>query len=85
MKSFALTLFAAFLISQILIQTTVHALVLDIVGPLSTSGFQCLKKDGYSAVIVRAYSLLYGGSIDPNAASTLQNAKNAGLSTHIYM
>lgn len=59
----------------------------DIVGPLTQTAFGCLlnlnSSLGNSYVYVRADT--DSGTVDPNAAPTLQNAQAGGLSTSIYM
>jgi len=85
MKNIVFILLAALLISQTMTQVQPVS-VIDIVGPLSKTAFDCLAKDGYQNAIVRAYSLDNGGSIDPNAVQTLINAQNANFGTSfIYM
>lgn len=44
--------------------------------------FSCLKSNGMSFAIVRAYKSY--GALDSNAVATLKNAKAAGLITDIY-
>jgi len=83
MKTLSLILFAALLVIQIIAPRTAPAF--DIVGPLTTTAFGCLYSAGYPDAIVRAYSLDNGGSVDPNAVQTLQNAQNANMATNIYM
>lgn len=56
---------------------------LDMSDLYSTATYQCFKSQGYTFAIIRAYHS-YGG-IDKNAVQGLTNAKNAGLSTSIYM
>jgi len=89
MNNIAFILLAALLISQTMTQVTIPTLptisVIDIVGPLTTTAFGCLANDGHQNVIVRAYSLDNGGSVDPNAVQTLANAKSANLGIFIYM
>ena len=90
MNNIAFILLAALLISQTMTQVTIPTLptisVIDIVGPLTTTAFGCLANDGHQNVIVRAYSLDNGGSVDPNAVQTLINAQNANFGTSfIYM
>jgi len=50
----------------------------DISDAVSTSGFQCLKQQGYSFAIVRCFRST--GSVDPNCASNVANAHSAGMS-----
>lgn len=49
----------------------------------SQSVFECIKKDGFSFAIIRGYCSF--GGIDHNAVQSLTHAKDAGLTTHIYM
>ena len=42
----------------------------------SVDAFSCLKQNGYSFTIVRAYQA--GGHTDPNAVQTMQNAWKGG-------
>ncbi len=49
----------------------------DVSSSVSTSDLECLKNDGYEFIIVRAYRSL--GSPDPDAVTTLANARNAGI------
>jgi len=81
MKIIAFILLAALLVSQTLTQPPVF----DIVGPLSATAFGCLAQEGFQQVIIRAYSLDNGGSLDPNAVQTLLNAQNSGINPYIYM
>jgi len=55
----------------------------DVANPMSTATFTCLKNNGHTFAIVRAYRS--GGSLDTNAAANLQNARAAGLATDVYM
>ncbi len=50
----------------------------DVSQPASVSAFQCLKSDGYSFAVVRAYQS--SGHVDPNAAQTMMNAHEGGMS-----
>jgi len=54
----------------------------DVSSPVSLSQFQCMASNGYSFVIVRGYQS--NGVIDPNAETTLENAKAAGLYHDTY-
>lgn len=55
----------------------------DISQPFSTSTFTCMKNNGVTFVIPRAYCS-FGGP-DSHAVANLQNARAAGLSTNVYM
>eukprot|EP00029_Vermamoeba_vermiformis_P012960 TRINITY_DN78_c0_g1_i1.p1 TRINITY_DN78_c0_g1~~TRINITY_DN78_c0_g1_i1.p1 ORF type:complete len:209 (-),score=36.46 TRINITY_DN78_c0_g1_i1:98-724(-) len=56
----------------------------DVSQGVSQSGFQCMVNNGYSFAIIRAYRSF--GSPDPNAAQSIANAWNAGMShVDIYM
>jgi GH25 family lysozyme M1 (1,4-beta-N-acetylmuramidase) len=55
----------------------------DISQPFSTSTFSCMKNNGVTFVIPRAYCSF--GGVDSHAVSNLQNAHSAGLSTDVYM
>ena len=50
----------------------------DVSQPASVSAFQCLKSDGYSFAVVRAYQS--SGHVDPNAVQTMMNAHEGGMS-----
>lgn len=56
---------------------------IDIALATSASTFTCLKNQGNTFAIIRAYRST--GSLDPNANQNLQNARAAGLSTEVYM
>lgn len=56
---------------------------IDIALATSASTFTCLKNQGNSFAIIRAYRST--GSLDPNANQNLQNARAAGLATEVYM
>jgi hypothetical protein len=56
---------------------------IDIANPTSAATFTCLKNQGNTFAIVRAYRST--GTLDPNGNSNLQNARTAGLSTDVYM
>lgn len=56
---------------------------IDIALATSTSTFTCLKNQGSSFAIIRAYRST--GTLDPNANQNLQNARAAGFSTDVYM
>lgn len=55
----------------------------DVSQLFTTSTYECIKKAGYSFVIPRGYCSF--GGIDQHAVQSLTNAKNAGLSTDVYM
>lgn len=55
----------------------------DIANAMSAATFTCLKNNGNTFAIVRAWRS--PGSSDPNANSNLQNARAAGLATDVYM
>ncbi len=63
--------------------TTNCVLGVDVSQLFSTSTYQCMKSNGYSFVILRAYCS-YGG-LDHNAVQNLNNARAAGMITDIYM
>uniref|UniRef100_A0A6B2LI18 lysozyme n=1 Tax=Arcella intermedia TaxID=1963864 RepID=A0A6B2LI18_9EUKA len=50
----------------------------DVSQLVSTSAWSCLASSGYSFAIVRGYRS--GGSVDPNVATNIQNARSAGFS-----
>ncbi|CAM6002220.1 unnamed protein product [Sphagnum balticum] len=56
---------------------------IDVASAVSTTTFNCLKTNGNTFVIVRAYRST--GAIDANTVQTLRNAKSSGLATDIYM
>lgn len=56
---------------------------IDIATATTVSTFTCLKNAGNTFAIVRAYRS--PGSLDTNANTNLQNARNAGLATDVYM
>ena len=56
---------------------------IDIANPTSISTFSCLKNNGNSFAIVRAFRS--GGSLDANAVTNLRNAMTVGFTTDIYM
>jgi len=70
------------LLSLIIIQTLAVNGV-DIANPMSATTFTCLKNQGNTFAIVRAFRST--GVLDPNANSNLQNARTAGLTTDVYM
>lgn len=55
----------------------------DVSQLFSTSTYQCMKSNGYSFAIIRAYRSY--GALDPDAKQGLTNAKNAGLITDVYL
>ena len=56
----------------------------DVSSPMSATSATCLKNNGYTTVIARAWTSL--GSVDTAACGTLTNAKNAGiLNRDVYM
>uniref|UniRef100_A0AC34EZG0 Uncharacterized protein n=1 Tax=Panagrolaimus sp. ES5 TaxID=591445 RepID=A0AC34EZG0_9BILA len=57
----------------------------DITANGSASTFQCLYKQGYSAVFIQAYSRDYGGSLNPNLIQNLNNAGAANLGSELYV
>jgi hypothetical protein len=70
------------LLSLIVIQTlAVNGI--DIANAMSATTFTCLKNQGNTYAIVRAFRS--NGALDTNAASNLQNARTAGLTTDVYM
>ena len=81
MKIITLIAILGLLISQSLAQS----LVVDLVGPLIKTAFQCMLYSGFTGAIVRTYSLNLGGSVDTSARHTLQNSKDMGLVTQGYM
>jgi GH25 family lysozyme M1 (1,4-beta-N-acetylmuramidase) len=56
---------------------------IDIANPTSASTFTCLKNNGNTFAIIRAFRS--SGVLDANAVSNLNNARSAGLATDIYM
>ena len=75
-------IFAFGLISCLLVAVlTVNGI--DIANPTSTSTFTCLKNNGNTFAIVRAWRST--GVLDANGNTNLQNAKAAGFATDIYM
>ena len=55
----------------------------DLYSPTSITTFTCLRNNGNSFAIIRAFRST--GAFDNNANNNLQNAKAAGLATDIYM
>jgi len=55
----------------------------DIANPYPASTFTCLKNNGNTFAIIRAFRS--SGILDANAVSNLNNARSAGLTTDIYM
>jgi hypothetical protein len=55
----------------------------DISQPFSASTFTCMKNNGVTFAIPRAYCS-YGG-VDSHAVSNLQNGHSAGLTMDVYM
>eukprot|EP01012_Entosiphon_sulcatum_P004616 TRINITY_DN1186_c0_g1_i1.p1 TRINITY_DN1186_c0_g1~~TRINITY_DN1186_c0_g1_i1.p1 ORF type:complete len:211 (-),score=26.78 TRINITY_DN1186_c0_g1_i1:38-670(-) len=49
----------------------------DVSSPISTSAWQCLRGQGKSFAVVRAYQS--NGVVDPNGAQTIKNAHAAGF------
>jgi hypothetical protein len=70
------------LLSLIIVQT-LAANGIDIANPISASAFTCLRNQGNTYAIVRAFRST--GALDPNAASNLQSARSAGLTTDVYL
>jgi len=63
---------------------TVATKGIDFATLVSTSEFQCLKKEGYDFLIVRAYRSI--GQLDSNAVKTIANARQAGFKQiDVYM
>ena len=57
---------------------------IDVSSPVAKSAFSCLKGEGYDFLIVRGYRST--GEPDPAAASTIANAKAAGIENiDVYM
>ena len=57
---------------------------IDVSTLVSSSDFQCLKKEGYDFLIVRAYRNI--GKPDSNAVQTIKNARHAGFGhVDVYM
>ena len=75
-------LFTSFLASC-LFMTIFAANGVDLFAASSAATFTCFKNNGMSFAIIRAFRS--SGILDANAASNLQNARAAGLSTDIYM
>jgi len=49
----------------------------DLSSPVSSGDFDCLKRNGYSFAVVRAF--MSNGAVDPNAAGTIHNAWAGGM------
>ena len=73
----------AILACQYLIFTLNAVNGVDLYSPTSITTFTCLKNNGNSFAIIRAFRST--GVLDNNANNNLQNARAAGLSTEIYM
>ena len=67
----------------ILVVTALSTKGVDISQPFSTSVFQCMKGQGVSFVIPRAYCSF--GGVDSHATANLQAARAAGLNTDVYL
>lgn len=55
----------------------------DLSQRFSKTTFECIKKSGHSLAVVRGFQSF--GAVDPNAVTNLKEAKEAGLTTDIYM
>jgi hypothetical protein len=71
------------LIAVLILAPTLCYLGVDVSQLFPTSAYQCLKNNGYSFVIPRAYYCY--GAVDVHVVQTLQNARAAGMVTDIYM
>ena len=57
---------------------------IDVSSLVYSTGFKCLKEDGYDFLIVRGYRST--GEPDPNAIHTIANARDAGFEyIDVYM
>ncbi len=70
-----------FLILSLLIALSYSANVVDLAG--SFSDYNCLKQQGYSRAIIRAYHSY--GAIDLDAPNNIKLSNAAGLATDVYM
>jgi len=74
------------LVVVLLYQSSATSLGVSLVGPLTKTAFSCLKQQGYTRAMIRAFEIsTFPGAIDTNATQTLINAKAAGLVTSIYV
>ena len=55
----------------------------DVSALLNTTVYDCIKKAGYSFACIRGYHSY--GAVDTNAVHGLTNAKEAGLTTDVYL
>lgn len=69
----------AYLLIVLLTIDVLATIGFDISQATSTATYTCLKNQGYSFAIVRAYRST--GTIDPAASQNLQSARAAGLNT----
>ncbi|CAJ0608301.1 unnamed protein product [Cylicocyclus nassatus] len=69
----------------VLATTTTYAYAVDLDRPVTVAAFECMKKSGYKAAIIRAYDPANNGKFDGNAISNIRNANRAGLGTEVFM
>lgn len=74
---------AVLLLLCISLQIAESSVGVDVSQLFSTGTYQCMANNGYEFAILRGYCS-YGG-VDGNAVQGLQNARNAGLITDVYM
>ncbi len=72
---------AALFILLILLQISNSANVVDLAGKFTN--YNCLKQNGYSRAIIRAYHSY--GAIDLEAPDNIKLSNQAGLATDVYM
>lgn len=70
-------------ISLALILPVHSVLGFDLAKPYDLDVYKCLKSNGFSFGIIRGYRSL--GIVDTNAVANLNNARNAGLDTDVYL
>lgn len=71
------------IVSLALISLATCYLGADVSQLFPTSGYQCLKNNGYHFVIPRGYCSF--GGVDHNVINSLNNIRAAGLITDVYL
>ncbi|CAJ0598860.1 unnamed protein product [Cylicocyclus nassatus] len=77
--------YVSILPEPILAASITYAYAVDLDRPVTVAAFECMKKSGYKAAIIRAYDPSNNGKFDVNAVNNIRNANQAGLGTEVFM